>query len=768
MPFFFSCKATKYLSNDENLLTSNKIIIQGDATKTEKNSLKSELDKLNNQKPNKKFLFVFRLRLGLYTAGNRPQKADKDTKFKTWMRDKIGEPPVILDSTLIDPTKNRMKNYMFNKGYFHNNVSATYVTKKKKATITYIIEPNDQFIIKEYQLYSLDTALDFIKTKEIDKSYIKPGDPYDSDNIKKERTRISDLAREQGYFTFNREYVSFQVDTTIGNNKVNIDLLVNFMEDSTVHKKYYIGMVQFSLDKKATAKDDLSKIDTFDIRKLQILLTSKDIKPDILARYIYFNTDSTFKESDYEKTVSRLNSLGVFKFVDVDYEPFQISIDEGIVDVTIRASMAKKQGATLELEGNTDNRSSLGLGLNLAFINRNIFKKADRLQFNLSSGLELNFRNINSNNTNQQTSLLNTLDLTSDVKIYFPKILFPGKKINKTYTPYEFKPTTFVGATYNFERRLNFYSIHTANVSYGYDFKTSDESRHIITFPLSLVRPVEKSFSAAFLENLQKSPFLRQSFEQQFIASLVDYTYFYTSQNFGKLRNFLYFKGNINLSGNILFAGNKLFTPKKETPYEIIKIPYSQFARIEGDFRYYFNFNKKQTLVTRVFAGIGVPYGNAEVLPYVKQFFGGGSQSLRAWRYKTIGPGGFDTKNADFILDQTGNMKLEANVEYRFDIYKVLKGAIFADMGNIWSLKADTSRPLGNFDIKRFTKEIGVGIGLGLRIDFNYFIIRFDAAAPIRDPSYPDDDRWMFNKYNNFRNFWRNYLTRNLGIGYPF
>jgi outer membrane protein insertion porin family len=545
-------------------------------------------------------------------------------------------------------------------------------------------------------------------------------------------------------------------------------LLVNNLEDSTFHKKYTVGIVQFNIDKKGTKKDDLSKIDTTILRKVKILLTSNDIKPDLLARYIYFTPDSLFHESNYSKTVTRLSSLGIFKYVDIEYEPFQISQDEGVVDISIKASLSKKQGATIALEGNTDNQSSFGTALNISYLNRNIFKRADRLQFNLSSGLEFNFNNPVDDEGNK-LSTLSIVDLNGDLKLYFPKILFPAKKIKNNLTPYKFKPNTFIGLSYSFQKRVNLYSINTSNVSFGYDFKTAPESRHIISFPLSLVRPNESSYSAIFLETLEKSPFLRQSFRQQFIASLIDYTYSYTSQSFGKLKNFLYFRGNLNVAGNLLYAANKAFTPKKEEPYKILKVPYSQYARIEGDFRYYFTLKKGQALVTRAFAGFGIPFGNADVLPYVKQFFGGGNQSLRAWGYKAIGPGGFDTRNADFILDQTGNIKLEGNVEYRFDIYKFLKGAAFIDMGNIWNLQSDTSQPLGNFDPKRFWGEIAVGAGLGLRLDFSYFIIRVDAAVPIHDPSYPKGERWTFDKINfSSREMRKQFLGINIGIGYPF
>lgn len=763
-----SCKATKYLESDQHLLINNKIIIEGSENKTRKTELKTGLSKLNNQKPNKKFLFLFRARLGFYTFANKPSKMDKNSKFNTWLKEKLGEEPKILDTTLIDPTKSRMQGYLFNKGYFHNQISTEWKTKKKKATVIYTVKTNEQFSIRKFELTTNDSSLTKIINETDISSFLKPKDTYDSDNIKKERDRVTNELREEGYFTFNRNYIYFQIDTSVGKQLVDINLLVNNLEDSTFHKKYTVGNVQFNIDKKGTKKDDLSKIDTSVLRKVQIMLTSKDIKPDLLARYIYFTPDSLFHESNYSKTVSRLSGLGIFKYVDIDYEPFQISIDEGIVDISIIASFSKKQGATIALEGNTDNQSSFGTALNVSYLNRNIFKRADRLQFNLSSGLEFNFNNAQ-DVEGKQLSNLSIVDLNGDVKLYFPKILFPAKRIKNNLSPYNFKPNTFIGLSYNFQKRVNLYSINNASVSFGYDFKTTNESRHIISFPLSLVRPKESSYSPLFLETLSKSPFLRQSFRQQFIASLIDYTYSYISQNFGKLKNFLYFRGNLNVAGNLLYATNKIVTPKKEEPYKILKIPYSQYARIEGDFRYYFNFRKGQALVTRAYAGFGVPYGNADVLPYIKQFFGGGNQSLRAWGYKAIGPGGFDTRNADFILDQTGNIKLEGNLEYRFDIYKFLKGAAFIDMGNIWNLQSDTSQPLGNFSPKRFWTEIAVGAGLGLRLDFNYFIIRVDAAVPIRDPSYPKNERWTFDKISfSSKENRKQFLGINIGIGYPF
>ncbi|MBK9633596.1 MAG: BamA/TamA family outer membrane protein [Bacteroidetes bacterium] len=747
---------------------NNKIIINGTETKPNKAALKTGLSKLNNQKPNKKFLFVFRARLGFYTFANKASKSEKPSKFNKWMKEKLGEEPKILDTTLIDPTKSRMQGYLFNKGYFHNEISTAWTSKKKKATVVYNINLNDSYSIRNFDLTTNDSSLNYLIEATEANSIIKTGDKYDSDNVKKERDRVTGILREEGYFTFNRNYLYFQIDTSIGNQKVDVNLLVNNLEDSTFHKKYTVGIVQFNIDKKGTKKDDLSKIDTTILRKVKILLTSNDIKPDLLARYIYFTPDSLFHESNYSKTVTRLSSLGIFKYVDIEYEPFQISQDEGVVDISIKASLSKKQGATIALEGNTDNQSSFGTALNISYLNRNIFKRADRLQFNLSSGLEFNFNNPVDDEGNK-LSTLSIVDLNGDLKLYFPKILFPAKKIKNNLTPYKFKPNTFIGLSYSFQKRVNLYSINTSNVSFGYDFKTAPESRHIISFPLSLVRPNESSYSAIFLETLEKSPFLRQSFRQQFIASLIDYTYSYTSQSFGKLKNFLYFRGNLNVAGNLLYAANKAFTPKKEEPYKILKVPYSQYARIEGDFRYYFTLKKGQALVTRAFAGFGIPFGNADVLPYVKQFFGGGNQSLRAWGYKAIGPGGFDTRNADFILDQTGNIKLEGNVEYRFDIYKFLKGAAFIDMGNIWNLQSDTSQPLGNFDPKRFWGEIAVGAGLGLRLDFSYFIIRVDAAVPIHDPSYPKGERWTFDKINfSSREMRKQFLGINIGIGYPF
>ena len=763
-----SCKATKYLENDDNLLVNNKIIINGEATKTKKTDLKTGLSKLNNQKPNKKFLFLFRARLGFYTFASKAARSEKSSKFNKWMKEKLGEEPKILDTTLINPTKSRMQGYLFNKGYFHNEISTNWTAKKKKATVTYNINLNEPFYIRNFELTTNDSSLNYLIDGAKSNSLIKADDPYDSDNVKKERDRVTAILREEGYFTFNRNYIYFQIDTAVGNQKVDINLLINNLEDSTFHKKYTVGMVEFNIDKKGTKKDDLSKIDTTILRKIKILLTSKDIKPNLLARYIYFTPDSLFHESNYSKTVTRLSSLGIFKYVDINYEPFQISQDEGVVDITVTASLSKKQGATIALEGNTDNQSSFGTAINISYLNRNIFKRADRLQFNLSSGLEFNFNNPTDDQGNK-LSTLSIVDLNADLKLYFPKILFPAKKIKNTLTPYKFKPNTFIGLSYTFQKRLNLYSINTSNISFGYDFKSSPESRHIITFPLSLVRPNESSYSDIFLETLEKSPFLKQSFRLQFIASLIDYTYSYTSQNFGKLKNFLYFRGNLNVAGNLLYLTNKAFTPKIESPYKIFKIPYSQYARIEGDFRYYFNLKKEQAIVTRVFGGLGIPYGNADVLPYVKQFFGGGNQSLRAWGYKSIGPGGFDTRNADFTLDQTGNLKLEGNIEYRFNIYKFLKGAAFVDMGNIWNLKSDTAQPLGNFDLKRFWGEMAIGAGLGLRLDFNYFIIRVDAAVPLHDPSYAKGNRWTFDKINfSSRDARKQFLGINIGIGYPF
>jgi outer membrane protein insertion porin family len=754
--------------------------------------MKNELKKLARQQPNKKFLNIWRFRLAAYNVATRKDSIYYDVnpyfadttggKLKQWLKNKIGEPPVVFDSTLMKSSEVRMNQHLFNNGYFNSEVTSDFISKRKKTKVTYNVAPNERYYINNISMLAEDSAIhQIIKSKE-DQTYLNKGDPYQAKVLEAERTRLANNIQDEGYFTFNREYVKVEIDTvTPGNLKADVFYTVKNPVDTTErHDKYLIGEIQVELlVQRARLKFvDLTQIDTANLRNILTLLPKKTVKPKPIVRAIFFDEDSLYRKSDYNLTLQRLNSLGVFRLVNIAFEPYKTGLHTGILNTKISAVMRKKQAFNIENEWNTDSKQSLGMELSTAYINRNIFKGADRFEFNLSGGIELQIKKINNGIVRQ--SVVNTVQLRPDFKFKFPSLIVPFK-INSGYEkrnnlPILYDQNSSINLAYEYERRLGFYTIHNANISWQHDWYATPRIRHIIEMPsLSLVAPVKNSFSASFLQTLENFPSLRRSFDPQFIATLLNYSFIYNGQ-FKRDKHFVFYKANAKSTGNLLHGIMSLTNKGNEKPYQLLGIDYSQFVRFESDLRYFINLKNGNRLATRFFTGVGVPYGNVNVLPFVEQFFGGGNQSMRAWNYRGIGPGGFDNRNLEGLPDQAGDIKIEFNTEFRFTIYKFLKAAFFLDAGNVWALRKDVDRPDAEFRFSRsdgkknsFIDEIAMDIGFGVRLDFNFFVVRLDAALPIRDPAFDDDDRWQFDKIDLSKGSdYRDRMGLIIAIGYPF
>ena len=755
--------------------------------------MKNELKKLARQQPNKKFLGFWRLRLSVYNMASRDRKAKKSasvstsdvairadttgSRFNLWLRDKIGEEPVLFDSTMMKSSQVRMRQHLFNNGYFKSDVASDYDlnSKKKKTQVHYYIDPRELYHIDSISFTAEDSVIDDILQNNLEETLVFSGDPFIAKTLDAERVRLTNLIQNEGYFTFNRGYIIIEVDTVNQPGTLaDVSFIIKNPQNNETHKKYYIGNVTFELKvpERRLKKVDLTKIDTALIRNVTTYLPAGILKPKPIVRSIFFSEDSLYRKSDYSATLRRLNSLNVFRSVNIKFEPYQISPNEGILDTRISGTMRKKQTVSIDNEWNTDSESSLGIELSNSYINRNIFRSANRIEFNLAAGMELQLKR---NDESEVPSRVNTVELRTNIKIKFPELTIPYKR-KKAALPVINNQESAINLNYEFERRLGFYTINTANISWQHDWYSSKKIKHILKLPsLEMVAPREKSFSAAFLETLEEFPSLKRSFEPQLIASLIDYSLVYTD-NFQRDRHSVYFRGNGKIAGNIIHGIASASSESSERPLQIMGIDYSQFVRLESDFRYYLHLRNDNTLATRFVAGIGIPYGNVEALPFTEQFYAGGNQSLRGWNYRALGPGGFDTRSLTGLADQAGDILLEFNAEFRFTIYKFVKAALFVDAGNIWLLRKDEDREDAEFRFTRsdgknnnFIDELAINLGVGVRLDFNFFVVRLDAGLPIRDPAFDDKDRWQFDKIDLSKGSdYRERIGLRIGIGYPF
>jgi outer membrane protein assembly factor BamA len=752
-----SCSNTKYLKEGQMLYTGGEVKIENDTiSKKEKNELQAALEENLVPKPNSTILGL-RPKLYFYNIAKEPKK---EKGFNYWLKYKIGEKPVLLGDVDREFNKNIIENYSENKGYF--NAKATYdtVSKNKKARVIYTLRPGSRYLISNVK-FQKDSSL---VNKEIqtltDKTFLKSGQPFDLDVIKSERDRIDNGLKERGFYYFSPDNILVQADSTVSKTH-KVELNVKLKEDTPD-----LATEQFSIDNvivfpnyniqdvkrgKYTVPMNPDSLAKYAYGDIYVIDPQHKFKPKIFDRALYFKKGDLYNRSNHNLTLNRLISLGVFKFVKNEFivsDSLQHKFDAYYL-LTPR----QIQSLRLEALGRTNSANYAGSELNLNWTHRNFFRGAEQFKaavygaFDVQMGGQENAKNIFRVGANVQHSI--------------PRIVAPFRFNSSS----AFVPRTNITLGYELLNRTEFYKLNNFNASFGYVWKENARKEHDLkVIDITLVSPA--NVTQAFIDQA-KTPAARRIVEEQLIFGPT-YTYTYTNSMLPKT-NTIYYKGTLDLAGNItgLVTGANV---KKDKQKEIFGIPFSQYAKIENDFRFYHKFTEKSSFATRFIGGIAYPYGNSEFVPFSKQFFSGGSNSIRAFRARTLGPGSFDPRTIPegTLLDQSGDIKLELNAEYRANLYKFLNVAAFVDAGNIWLLHDDIYRPGAKFS-KDFLSEIAVGAGVGLRLDFSILILRLDLAMPLRVPYYEKGDRWAFDRIDFGNPDWRrDNLVLNIAIGYPF
>lgn len=753
-----SCSNTKYLKEGQMLYTGAKINIENDTiSKNEKKDLKAALEANLTPKPNSSFLGL-RPKLFFYNIAKEPKK---EKGFNYWLKYKIGEKPVLLGDVDREFNKEIIENYSENKGYF--NARATYdtVSKNKKAQVIYTVRPGARYLISDVKFQQDSTLIN----KEIQNltanTFLKKGKPFDLDVIKSERQRIDNGLKEKGFYYFHPDNIIVQADSTISKNhkvELNVKLKDNTPELSTQ---------QFSIDKVVVfpnyniqdVKDGKYKIpmDTDSIQKyayqdIYVIDPQHKFKPKIFDRALYFKKGDVYNRTNHNLTLNRLISLGVFKFVKNE---FVVSDSlQHKFDAYYLLTPRELQSLRLEALGRTNSANYAGSELNLNWTHRNFFRGAEQFKASVYGAFDVQIGG--------PENAKNIFRAGSNVQLSIPRIVAPFR----FHSSSAFVPRTNITLGYEFQNRTEYYTLNTFSGSFGYVWKENVRKEHDLKIlDITYVSPA--NITPLYDSISRKSDAMRRVVEKQLIFGPT-YSYTYTN-TMSKRPNTIYYKGTLDLAGNItgLLTGANVKKDKEKT---IFGVPFSQYAKMENDFRFYHKFTEKTSLATRLIAGVAYPYGNSEHIPFSRQFFSGGSNSVRAFRARTLGPGSFDPRTIQdgYYFDQSGDVKLELNAEYRANLYKFLNVAVFADAGNVWLVNEDIERPGAKFS-KEFLSEIAVGAGVGLRLDFSILILRLDLAMPLRVPYYERGDRWAFDKINFGDSNWRrDNLILNIAIGYPF
>lgn len=796
-----ACSPTRRLKEGDRLLT--KVDIHEGKTNIDK----SEITNYIKQKPNRKILGVVRFHLWLYNLANEEKvrkkkelwiqkretenikRAEKGKKLKNtdkqlfgeWLMS-VGEAPVVYDSVATKKSSKQISLFLQTKGYFNNTVRDTTILKKKKAKVTYIIKGGQPYIVNKV-FYSIDdTDINEFLMRDTANCVIKPKKNYDVDILQKERERIAAKLNNIGYFYFTKEYVVFKVDSNLNNHQLNITISIKpFAKASaekkdsiiqTPHTKYYLN--NFYIDTEYDSRGRTRTVkDTLLFQDYHILYNQKLLfKPKIIAGSIFMKKGDLYQSKESEASYKRLSELRAFRFVNISFSPTPSQFN--LLDCYIQLNPVMKQSFTIESEG-TNRGGNLGISGSFVYQNKNTFKGAELLEVRLRGGLEvqqlLTDNTTNTSNINIGQGIpFNTIEFGPEINLFVPRFLTPFN----LETSKSAAPKTIFNVTVNYQRRPDFSRVIN-KIGLSYSWKESPEKRHTITpIELSVVKVTLTSDFEKII-NQTNNILIRNSYQDHFTTS-TNYTFIYNDQSIGKRKNNHYLRFNLDLSGNFLRGLYNLTNqPKnKNGSFEILDIPFSQYVRSDFDYRYYKFLGDYHQFVFRAAAGIGKPLDNLGVLPFERSFFAGGANGIRAWQIRSLGPGAYPS---GFSFDRIGDMQLEGNAEYRFKLLKQLNGAVFIDAGNIWLLHKDAVYTDAEFKVDKFVQEFAIGSGIGARLDFSFFIIRFDLGVKLRDPQFNGTDRWVIqyffdDKWNaNYRNLGRGdypFLNFNLGIGYPF
>ena len=748
-----SCSGLNHLAKSDKLYTGAEIKLE--STEKFKNKyIKSLAQTVVRPAPNKSFLGM-RPKLWMYmTVGDDPK-----SKFKKWLKN-TGEAPVLISSVKPAITADIIDAKLFNIGIFKSYSEFKIVEKRHTAKVIYTSHIHKPYIIKALDYAISDDSLRHTILTEKDKSFIKPGKEYNLDILKNERVRIDALLKNNGYFYFNPDYLLFKADTSAVNHTISFTLKLKDSIPKNALTVYRINNVfinqNYSLRKRAT---DSTK-DT--LRYQNYVFAGKEsemnIRPRVILRSVYLKKNEIYSRQNHNITLNRLMSMGNFKFVQLMFSDSDTTAPR-YLDVTILMTTMPNHTFRAELDIVSKSNNYTGPRMNLSLLNRNTFKGAELLNLNMAGSFEAQLSGKEKN--------LYSYSWNPQVELTFPRFLLPFniKRTNSIYIP-----KTLFSISYNYLKRVNYFDMSTFQFIYGFKWKENNRKEHELN-PINVSYTSLKNQSTLFTDLLASNPFLKKSYEEQFIAG-GNYSFTYNEQTTpGK--QIQYFLNTTAESAGNAFSLAKLIVgtkPSSENPSKVVGSIYSQYTKISIDARGYYNFRDKNKLAMRFFAGVAKPFGNSSILPYTKQFFSGGPNSLRAFQINSVGPGTYYQNNdTRGFLQLGGDIKLEMNGEYRFSIYRFLKGAMFVDAGNVWLEKSNPANTGSPFMFSKILDEVAVGAGLGLRVDVSFFILRFDLAMPLRKPWLEENHRWVTNQIDFANSTWRrDNLILNIAIGYPF
>jgi outer membrane protein insertion porin family len=766
-----ACTGMKYVPDNEVLYTGADLKLVSSRRIKAKKRAKELMDQNVSPKPNGS---IFGMRPGLwfyYVAGDPKKKG-----FRSFIKNKLGKPPVYMRD--VDPERitNLLKGHLINNGFFQVRVESKTQIKNKKGRVTYTA-----YLHRPYRLRKIDYPENDTLFANIDsirnESYLKVNQRYNLERMQAEQERIEESLENYGYFFFDDRHLLFEADSTVGEKQVDLTLTLEKGVPRKATRIYRLGTVTIFPDYTLSKDSLIRATDTLKIDGYNYIDRQKNYKPHIITKVVNLKEGNIYRRTDREYTLQHLMGLGSFKFVDIKFR--ESRQDSTRLNTSIYLTPHLKKSIRADLQATSKSNNFVGPGLSVKFTNRNFLRGSERFDVTVSTGYEVQI-------SRKIPEPLNAFEFGIESGLSVPRII---STVDIHYPSRKFLPTTDMKLGFRLQQRIGFFRLNSFNLSYGYTWRENTLKSHEL-YPVDINYMKLGKTSDDFKTTILTNPFLARSLEDQFIMG-ARYSFTLNTQvNEQRLEKYkeqryersnFYFNAKLESAGNLvhlLRGGQFKANIEQDSTNKIFGSAYAQFIRGEGDFRYYLRFDEKNMLASRLVVGTGYAYGNSVTMPYIRQFSTGGSNSVRAFPARSIGPGTYDVRTDDrpgnengrLFLDQRGDLKLELSTEFRFDITKVLKGAAFMDAGNIWLWDVDVNRPGSQFNRETFLKELAIGTGAGIRFDFNFFILRLDLAFPVRK-ALPESQgmAWVLDEIDFGSSSWRSdNLILNIAIGYPF
>lgn len=750
LPLLFSCGTAKKLDDGETLYVGADIEISG-KTKDRK-SLEKRLEQLTVPDRNKRLFGLVPFKLWVYNlAGDSVPKKG----FRNWLKTKIGEPPVVYAPYMAERTLTNLGRGLKNDGYFDGVTGFSKQVKNNKTKLVYTVDPKSRYVIRSVSFPDSTDILTGFINKSRDRSLLVPGEFYSLVNLKKERERIAQRLTGNGFYAFVPDYLEFRLDSSRVNSSIDIALKLKQITPLKARSRYIVDSVIVSENLSGSAQ----KTDTTVLNKMAFITHSGQIAPDVIERNILFEPGGYYKKQHHEGTLNKLIGLNMFRFVSIEYKERGDS-GKPILTPHIALTPGVPKSLDIKIEAVTKSNNLSGPGLVLSYSDNNFRNRAQTFTTALNAGFETQLNSSAGNFSSYNLKFGSTLQI--------PHLVVPFIDVKK-YLAKRYSARTQIKLDNSLVRWGDYFNMYSLDATFGYNWQETVRKNHDLKLlTVNYSNLFDKS--ETFKRFLNLNPLAGQGYSEQFIISL-QYSFTYNGQLNSNKRVQPYFEGHVEFAGNSLALVNSLGSNGgSNVVNNIFGVPYAQFSRVFADVRLLYPLAPKTSFVYRFFGGAGLAYGNSDVLPYSRQFYIGGANSLRGFRYHSIGPGSFaDTDETDNIVGHTGDVKLETNLELRFPISGILHGAIFTDAGNIWLLRRNEARPGGEFNVNTFYREIAVSSGFGIRLDASFVVLRLDAGIPIRKPS----DGVGLNQIRSIGGpldfkWYRNNIILNFAIGYPF